>query len=275
MHLFSFTSAGNKEAPHTLLFIHGNSQSRDNFNHLMSLDLLKDYHLMALDLPGHGGASPLPPQITYSLSSLGEYVRNFIEDQALFNVILIGHSLGGHVCIRVAHEFNRVVGLLTWGTPILKGPESLGDAFLSSDVSQLLFQEIITPDSARSFVDFCFSGDPFYAQMMSRCILQTEPRFRTDIFNSILEGDLIDETNILDQLEYRALILCGENDVLINSGYLGKHLFEKNCKHVFSQISGHGHFLHFENATLLCDLIKNYAHSLCLPTNLINFSIGH
>jgi pimeloyl-ACP methyl ester carboxylesterase len=92
-----------------LLFVHGFGCTHEDWAAQVA-DLARDYHCIAMDLPGHGG-SQVPGHATMvELANAVNRVKASIEGA---QVILIGHSLGAKV-IREAFSRSRddVVGLV-------------------------------------------------------------------------------------------------------------------------------------------------------------------
>jgi pyruvate dehydrogenase E2 component (dihydrolipoamide acetyltransferase) len=58
--------------------------------------------VIAVDLPGHG-LSDKPPA-AYSVAFFTEALGGFLDALGLERVVLVGHSLGGHICLQLALE---------------------------------------------------------------------------------------------------------------------------------------------------------------------------
>ncbi|UFH52901.1 alpha/beta fold hydrolase [Spirosoma sp. KNUC1025] len=103
-----YTIAGN-QLP-TLLFVHGSNIDLTYWE--AQLAYFKDkYTVVALDLPGHGKSGR--NKTHWTVKSMGEDVATFIKTLNLQQVILIGHSMGGDVCL-VAATSNPgpIIGLI-------------------------------------------------------------------------------------------------------------------------------------------------------------------
>jgi esterase len=96
---FHFLEWGSPGAPAVLL-LHGGNQSAHSWD-LVSLHLADRYHVLALDQRGHGD-SEWSREIDYSLGSRADDVVAFIADQGLDAPIVMGHSMGGLVTMRMA-----------------------------------------------------------------------------------------------------------------------------------------------------------------------------
>lgn len=94
---FSYSEGGSKTAP-TVLLIHGFSGSRDNWNRI-ARQLTKQYHVVAVDLPGHGDTIA-PATFEYTLANLAEAVRKFVTTLGIQKDLHVaGHSLGGGIAV--------------------------------------------------------------------------------------------------------------------------------------------------------------------------------
>ncbi len=86
----------------TILFIHGLVSSSYSWRHVID-DLSSTYRTIAIDLKG-AGHSDKPRDHKYSLQDQVDMVIQFIEDKALNNITLVGHSYGGAVSLMVYQQ---------------------------------------------------------------------------------------------------------------------------------------------------------------------------
>ena len=82
---------------HTIVLIHGLFGSMDNLG-LLARDLRHDYQVLSLDLRNHG-QSFHSEQHTYEL--MAQDVKDVIEHLGLTDCILVGHSMGGKVAMKL------------------------------------------------------------------------------------------------------------------------------------------------------------------------------
>ena len=88
----------NSKEPFTIVFLHGWGSSLQVFSHLISLTKDK-FRTVSLDLVGHGNSSSLDR--SFFVDDYVEIVKEFIEKLSLQKVILIGHSYGGRIIIKL------------------------------------------------------------------------------------------------------------------------------------------------------------------------------
>ncbi len=95
----------------SLLFLHGWKSSkevwRESANLLISRSANQPINIYALDLPGFG-QSPAPKE-AWGVSDYAQIVKDFIEKLELKKVVLIGHSFGGRVGIKLASEHKSLL----------------------------------------------------------------------------------------------------------------------------------------------------------------------
>jgi len=101
----------------TLVFIHGFANSQQSFKRIAPY-LEKDYHVVALDLPGFG-LSAKPVDHDYGNESQANAVTGLIAALKLDSVVVGGHSLGGALALRVALTAPNIRGLILFNPGII------------------------------------------------------------------------------------------------------------------------------------------------------------
>jgi pimeloyl-ACP methyl ester carboxylesterase len=130
----NYVDWGNASAP-TLLLVHGNE------DHCRSWDwvahhLGRDWHVVALDLRGHGD-SEWSAGGDYSISSYVSDVAACVDHLGPAPVTLVGHSLGGSVCLRYAGAFPARVRSLVSIEGIGPSPQTLQERAAISAAEQM------------------------------------------------------------------------------------------------------------------------------------------
>ncbi|MCH1615238.1 MAG: alpha/beta hydrolase [Acidimicrobiales bacterium] len=99
---FHFLEWGQPTNP-TLVLLHGGNQSAHSWD-LVSLHLADRYHIIALDQRGHGD-SEWSRDADYSSSAMAADVNALINELAIREATIIGHSMGGMNAMRIALDF--------------------------------------------------------------------------------------------------------------------------------------------------------------------------
>ena len=86
----------------TLLLIHGIGGDWRTWEPVLD-GLARNHHVVAVDLPGHGGSAKGPGD--YSLGALASALRDLGGALGLERATVIGHSLGGGIAMQFAYQF--------------------------------------------------------------------------------------------------------------------------------------------------------------------------
>ena len=92
-----------------VVLLHGGASDSQDWLGTM-LDLSRSYSLYAPDLIGYGLSSKT--RDGYYMSDFVEFTRGFMQALALESPVLVGHSLGGRVCLEIALTHPKEVGRL-------------------------------------------------------------------------------------------------------------------------------------------------------------------
>ena len=84
----------------TILFLHGLGENLRTWEKIEN-QLKIPYRLLLVDLPGHG-QSPLQRRTNYSHDSQTNLLWEFVDSIGAGDLIIVGHSLGGNLALRMA-----------------------------------------------------------------------------------------------------------------------------------------------------------------------------
>ena len=111
--------SGEEASPH-MLFLHGWGANRESLRGIATL-FQHTHRVHLLDLPGFGEA-PVPPD-AWGTIEYADLIQQYLLDHVHGDVILVGHSFGGRVSVRVAsRRLAQVHGLVLLGVPGLPLP---------------------------------------------------------------------------------------------------------------------------------------------------------
>jgi pimeloyl-ACP methyl ester carboxylesterase len=188
-------SAPGGENAEPALFVHGLEGSSRNWTDLMDL-LRPDLTCEAVDLPGFGDSPPRPDG-RYSIAALAQTVIAVIERSGQAPVHLVGNSLGGAVCVKIAATRPDLIRSLTLISPALPDSRPRLDLIRFSLMSlprvgaRLIRQYQVLPPERRvaDVITTCY-GEPSLFQ---------QARFATEVA----------ELTRRDELGYAATALVG------------------------------------------------------------------
>lgn len=231
-----------------VIFVHGNSLSAQFYEKQLESDILKEYRLISFDLPGHGNSSkPSNPENVYSFSGLTNIIKGIIAELKLENVVLVGHSMGGHIAIQTLNKIPAVAGILVVGTPPIQIPPRFDLAFNQVKEVEYLFSQTISNNQATEIAN-ALSENPELQEKIKTDIVKTDPDFRTLLFQSIGEGKYEDELLSLNKFSGLKCVMVGEEDELIQKNYIKDLEFHGLWNQSLIIVKKSGHLFPFENS---------------------------
>jgi pimeloyl-ACP methyl ester carboxylesterase len=223
----------------TIVFIHGNSSSSGVFKKVMESNSITSTKI-AVDLPGHGAnIEGFKNESDFSICNYRDKLVSFIN-QLDDDIILAGNSLGGHIAIEIATLIPRLKGLVIFGTPPLKKPLNLQEAFLPIPALQTFFTENPTDKEIEtSAYEAVFKEKDTFKIIED--FKRSNPKVRKAIVADIAESNFLDEFNIFINLKIPKLIIAGKQDPSVNPHYLEevKNSCNGTCKLVKFDECGH------------------------------------
>lgn len=160
-----------------IVLLHGWGSNIKLFANLIDL-LSKKYKVVAMDMPGFGGSDE--PPAAWDVSGYVDFVIDFIKDYNVKEVMLLGHSFGGRVIIKM-HSLKelpfKVTKVILVDSAGIMPPKSnkkswrtryykMGKAVLSTK-----FMQKIAPDALENFRKKMGSADYAAASPMMRQVM--------------------------------------------------------------------------------------------------------
>jgi pimeloyl-ACP methyl ester carboxylesterase len=263
----AYDDSGIKNKP-TLLFIHGLANYYGVWN--WNIDTLKaHFRCIAIDLPGNGFSSR--NGTNYSIDFYAGILIEFIIRLQLKNVVLVGHSMGGLIALKVALSkripLQKMILCAPAGfekyTPqesvLFKSAIAMGN-FLNLDETQLA-QSVRTSFFSQSEITDKIISD------LSKIIQQNN----RSLYRSMLEQSIysmLDE-NIFKDLKHipcKTLVFFGEEDALIPNKFLHPVSTKEIATKATAQMpqatlimyENCGHFVHIEKANKVNEAIIRF-----------------
>ena len=231
-----------KYAP-ALLFLHGNSMNSSLFYNQLADEKLNQYRLVAVDLPGHGrSAKSKDPENDYSVLSYIKTLIQFIKKVELNDLVVFGHSLGGHMAIHIGSQLKNdaLKGLIIMGTPPLTVPPKIEEAFLPNPSMGLMFKPDLSEEDQNLLADNLIEHENNDYDKIQKSLSTCDPLVRAFIGKSIATELTDDESEIIRKAKFPVAVLHGESDQLVNPEYIqnlqlplwnGQILIIKNSTH--------------------------------------------
>lgn len=223
-----------------VLMLHGNSSFKEVFQAQLISPLAETYHMIAMDLPGHGQSSDARDDAVYSIPGYAHIVSEVLDALDLPQALILGWSLGGHIALELMWRDTRIKGAMIVGTPpFANGPMGMLRAFQMSWGLLLATKGRMRERDAAQFARLCL-GDGADAQARAM-IERTDPRARSRMGRSMVYGEASDQKMIVERAPVPIAIVNGEHEPFARLDYLERldyaNLWRGRC-HV---IAGAGH----------------------------------
>ncbi len=234
----------------TLVFLHGSGDSARAWSQVIPL-LADDggMRCVALDLPGHGALLARPGPAEMTLADYADAVRSAITREALGPVVLVGHSLGSAITLRLALEHPALVRriVVVGGGARLRVLPSLleGAKHATSETLEQLVIGAFAPGHERE----AFT----YASRMA-------PTAQGMLYRDLAACDGFDMMADLGRIAQPALILVGEMDTLTPPKY-ARYLAEHLEQATLLTVPAAGHYLPAEAPETVARAIREWLGS--------------
>lgn len=226
-----------------LVFLHGWGLSSKIFEPII-YRMKNDFEVYSLDLPGFGN-SPINKS-TY-LKDYADFVYKFIGDNNIEKPMIIGHSFGGAVAVKLALLYSDSVSklVLVCASAIRQPRRKMIFIKKMADFLKPLFSL-----KSRSFILKLLKLDKTdYAQIENPELKQT--------FKNVISEDL---SPYFSMIKMPTLVIWGEKDAVTPLSE-GKLIAETIPDAKLAVVKNAGHFLFLEKPDEFIKLIKKFASS--------------
>ncbi len=226
-----------------LILLHGWKQDVSTWWEISEF-LKKDFKLWLIDLPGFGRSDP-PPN-NFNVKNYADCVADFIRINKISKPILLGHSVGGNISLKLTILYPNLIDKL-----ILEDSSGIrpnrgfkrNSIFFFAKLFHYLFPNIFNlKDKIRNKLYFKLEADYINAGNLKGTLI------------NILNEDL---TNELSQIKNATLLIWGENDQSVKLKY-GKIMYKLIPNSQIEILENVGHFPHLENPKLFAHYVKDF-----------------
>ena len=201
---------------------------------------------LAINLPGHDGGEG-----KRSIDEYVEYVKHFLDERGLKEVVLVGHSMGGAIAQMFAlkyPDYLKAVVLVCTGAKLRVLPK----------IFELIMQNY--SKAVELIVDMALSKNT--SQTIKKQVIEELLKAKPEVVYGDFEA--CDKFDIMDQvanIKVRTLIICGSEDMLTPVKY-SKYLNEKIANSILKIIDGSGHMVMLEKPKEFNSILEEFLNSL-------------
>lgn len=260
---FSINVLERKGEKGTIIFIHGNSMSSKIWQKQFDSEELAEYRLLALDLPGHGESSfSTDPDTDYNVLGYTQVLKEFIDKTKAENIVLVGHSLGGHVAMETLPLIKNCKGCVILASSLINSTAQLPETFLPNPDISCFFSADYTEEDVQKFANAVNgTSNPALPEFVKEDFRKTDKNCRAYLAKSVGENKISDELGILQSIEIPILLTVGEEDKLISRAYFKSAPVKKWGDKVY-EIKNAGHSAQFENSDEFDTIIGTFCESI-------------
>ena len=232
-----------------VVFLHGSgpgASAYSNFKHNIDTVVEAGHRAVLIDMLGFGYSSK-PVGIDYTTELFSSSVKAALDKLGIEQCTLLGNSLGGAICIRLALDFPELVERLVMMAPggieqretyfAMPGIAKMVSAFVDGDLDR---------DGLRKVLQTLVFDNSHVTQELVEerfCILQTQPK---DVLSRMIIPSMDEQ---LGDLQCPVFGFWGQQDEMTPSSGASKFLNQvSNCQ--FLMLSDCGHWVMVEHKEL-------------------------
>lgn len=223
----------------TIFFLHGRGGHKEQWHHQITY-FKSHYHIVAIDLPGHGQSEYISPNKNYQpydLETITTIIKQLIERYGSEENMIFAHSLGGAHAYAVSVQFQKLLAIshlvLVSPSPCCKSDKA---------VCQFWAQPIDTLERYRADLNHFFEISGFHKQTCQALIKQqvdVAKQNQLAMIQAMILG--MSEISIAPaRLEIPVLLITSAFDVLVpEKKSLAFYLNAPQIKHIQMEHSAH------------------------------------
>ncbi|MFE2943819.1 alpha/beta fold hydrolase [Streptomyces sp. NPDC059255] len=236
-----------------LLFVHGNSTSRNIFRAQLSGDFAQR-RVLAADLLGHGNSDDASePSIAYTHQGYADTLIEMLGSLGVERVAVVGWSLGGYIGYELVSKFPGVAALVTTGTPPVNN-KTLFEGFLDNPTFKYIGQEVLSPKQATEMAEQSTFAPASPAVRAD--VVRADGRARKRMFDSVLAGEGVDKRQLALTPPVPLAIIDGADDPFVNREYVDALPFSTLWRSAVVRIAGAHHAAFFEKPSRFNELVR-------------------
>ncbi len=252
-----------------VLMIHGASANAREFTFTLAPRLDADHRILMPDRPGHGysGRPEGSEQLGVQAAQMAGALKALAPGE---KAVVVGHSFGGAVALRLALDYPDLVKGLVLLSPVthdwggggeawynrVAGPPVIGPIF-----SQ--FAPLVGPSVAKGGIDGVFSPNDApdgYYEDSGLGLLFRPPEFRANADDmNVLRAQLAAQQDRYPEIDVPVILFSGSKDTVINPSLHAGKIKHQIADFTLVPLADSGHMPHHDHGAEVADAIARLA----------------
>lgn len=254
----------NADKKPTIFFFHGNSSSYGTWRALMEFPGLREFRMVAVDLPAHGLSEAAAEQtMGYSLPGIALFLSGVVKILSEGRApVLAGVSLGATIIAEMLPYIDPPSGLFFVG-PFLAGNELPMSLSVKPDSrAGLSFVDAFTEEDMADWSRMvAHSLDDTQALAVREDVLRVKDGFRSKLGESVSGGQIGEHLSLITHTASPVRVIMGEEDVAFFPNYLDNTGLASGRNKVV-KLGGAGHWAHLDVPFTVADLLGDFARDV-------------
>jgi pimeloyl-ACP methyl ester carboxylesterase len=259
-----------------MVMIHGLGGTLRNFTYALVGKLSGQFRVIAVDRPG-SGYSARPDDAPARLGAQADTLAKFIRALGLKRPLLVGHSLGGALSLKIALDHPDCAGALALVAPLTQAQDDVPEPFKGLVINSAVMRKIIawtlaTPMGIRNapeLLKIVFGPDAVPADFPTRGggMLGLRPKafYNTSSDAVAVMEDVPDMMKRYGGLTIPMGMLFAKGDLILDYRRQGEAM-KRQCPALdLVLLDGHGHMLPLTAPEATADLIRRVAARQSAP----------
>lgn len=212
----------------TIVFIHGNSSSKDAFKNQIEYFSKNNYGVLAIDLPGHGASDNAPiPNNVYTMPNYAKILMGAIKAIVKSDFIVVGWSLGGNTALEMAgndivNPDNNFKGIFVFGAPpVGPGQEKLFEAYLPATFASAVGEAEPTDEMIANYISAVYGTLNPVPDELIAAAKRADGKARETMVGHWMGGtDGHKQIETIANWNKPIAVLHGNQDIFVNLEYL-------------------------------------------------------
>ena len=254
-----------------VLMIHGASANAREFTFTLAPRLEQNFRVLMADRPGHGysGRPKAAETLAVQAAQMAGVLEAFAPDE---KAVIVGHSYGGAVALRVALDYPELVSGVVLLAPVthdwggggeawynqVAGPPVIGPIF-----SQLV--PLVGPSMVKSGIDSVFDPreepDDYYSNAAIGLLFRP-PSFRANADDmNALQGELAAQESRYSELQMPVVLFSGAKDTVIDPKLHAGKIKNEVDNFELVKLPDTGHMPHHAHGGEVADVVRRLAEA--------------